>query len=219
MSQFGNGTRGTALTLVAAAAAVLVGSQMVFNLLFSGPIVASANTAEVADEHNLQPLQDVVAVSVSAGPARQMNAAVSTGQFEDLVRPTPVPTHAPAVVPTPAPVATSEPTPVHTVAPKPTVFEAGIASTYGEGDGFEGNLTACGQVFRTTTVQVAHKSLPCGTTLRIEDTDTGRSVVATVTDRGPYIPGRIVDLSWGAFEQLDPSGPGLLNVNVYVLDQ
>jgi len=99
------------------------------------------------------------------------------------------------------------------------VFEAGIASTYGEGDGFEGNLTACGQVFRTMVVQVAHKTLPCGTTLRIEDADTGRSVIARVTDRGPYIPGRIVDLSWGAFEQLDPSGPGLLNVNVYILDQ
>jgi rare lipoprotein A len=112
-----------------------------------------------------------------------------------------------------------EPTPAPTVAPKPSLFEAGIASTYGEGDGFEGNLTACGQVFRTNIVQVAHKSLPCGTLLRIEDSDTGRSVVAKVTDRGPYIPGRIVDLSWGALEQLDPTGPGLLNVNVYILDQ
>jgi rare lipoprotein A len=220
MSQFGNGNRGTGLKLVAAAAAVLIGSQMVFNVLFSGPITVSAYTADVADEHNLQPLQDAVSVSLSPlGSPGQMNAAVSTGQFEDLVRPTPVPTLAPTVAPKPEPIATPEPTPAPAVAPNPSVFEAGIASTYGEGDGFEGNLTACGQVFRTLVVQVAHKSLPCGTTLRIEDTDTGRSVVATVTDRGPYIPGRIVDLSWGAFEQLDPTGPGLLNVNVYVLDQ
>ena len=214
MSQFGNGHRGTALTLIAAAAAVLIGSQMVFNVLFSGSIVASANTPDLADEHNLQPLQKAVSVSL-VRPTRQMNAAVSTGHFEDLVRPTPVPT----LAPTPAPAPTADPTPAPTLGPKPALFEAGIASTYGEGDGFEGNLTACGQVFRTMVVQVAHKSLPCGTTLRIEDTDTGRSVVATVTDRGPYIPGRIVDLSWGAFEQLDPTGPGLLNVNVYVLDQ
>jgi len=214
MSQFGNGHRGTALTLIAAAAAVLIGSQMVFNVLFSGSIVASANTPDLADEHNLQPLQKAVSVSL-VRPTGQMNAAVSTGQFEDLVRPTPVPT----LAPTPAPAPTADPTPAPTLGPKPALFEAGIASTYGEGDGFEGNLTACGQVFRTMVVQVAHKSLPCGTTLRIEDTDTGRSVVATVTDRGPYIPGRIVDLSWGAFEQLDPTGPGLLNVNVYVLDQ
>jgi len=109
------------------------------------------------------------------------------------------------------------PTPVAT--PKPTVFETGVASTYGEGDGFEGNLTACGEVFHTSVVQVAHKSLPCGTLIRVEDADTGRSVTARVTDRGPYITGRIVDLSWGAFQQLDPTGPGLLNVNVYLLDQ
>ncbi len=211
MSQFGNGNRGAAISLVAASAAVLVGSQMVFSVLFSSPNIAIADTS---DHYNLQPLQEAVSVSVLR-PSGQMNAAVSTGQFEDLVRPTPVPT----LVPTPAPTATPEPTPAPTVAPRSAVFEAGIASTYGEGDGFEGNLTACGQVFQTMVVQVAHKSLPCGTTLRIEDTDTGRSVTATVTDRGPYIPGRIVDLSWGAFEQLDPTGPGLLNVNVYILDQ
>src|SRR5439155_21757575 len=127
------------------------------------------------------------------GQSARMTAAGSTGQFEDRVRPTPIPTLAPTVAPTPAPIATPEPTPAPTVAPKVSVFEAGIASTYGEGDGFEGNLTACGQVFRTVVVQVAHKTLPCGTMLRIEDTDTGRSVVAKVTDRGPYIPGRIVD--------------------------
>jgi rare lipoprotein A (peptidoglycan hydrolase) len=211
MHQFGNGHRGTALSLVAASAAVLVGSQMVFNVLFSNPNIASADTA---DQYNLQPLLEAVSVS-ALRPSGQMNAAVSTGQFEDLVRPTPVPTRAP----TPAPTAIPQPTPAPTVAPKPAVFEAGVASTYGEGDGFEGNLTACGQVFRTVVVQVAHKTLPCGTMLRIEDTDTGRSVVATVTDRGPYIPGRIVDLSWGAFDQLDPTGPGLLNVNVYILDE
>ena len=68
-------------------------------------------------------------------------------------------------------------------------------------------------------VQVAHKSLPCGTLIRVEDTDTGNSVEAEVTDRGPYIPGRIVDLSWGAFSQLEPNSPGLLRVNVYLLEK
>jgi rare lipoprotein A len=104
-------------------------------------------------------------------------------------------------------------------ATRPVAYETGVASTYGEGDGFEGNLTACGVVFHTGVVQVAHKSLPCGTMIRIEDSDTGRSIVAEVTDRGPYIPGRIVDLSWAAFRQLEPSAPGLLNVTVYLLDK
>jgi hypothetical protein len=89
MSQFGNGNRGTALTFVAAAAAVLVGSQMVFNVLFSVPTVANADTAmAVSDEHNLLPLQEAVSVS-ALRPTGQMNAAVSTGQFEELIRPTP----------------------------------------------------------------------------------------------------------------------------------
>ena len=105
------------------------------------------------------------------------------------------------------------------IAPRPVAYEAGIASTYGEGDGFEGNLTACGQVFHTNVVQVAHKTLPCGTMIRIEDSETGRSIDAEVTDRGPYIAGRIVDLSWAAFRQLEPSAPGLLHVTVYLLDK
>jgi rare lipoprotein A (peptidoglycan hydrolase) len=158
----------------------------------------------------LQPVIGAVAFAQTA-PAT-MNAAVSTGQFEELVKPTPVPTIAPTPVPT------AVPTPAPTVTPKPPVFESGVASTYGEGDGFEGNRTACGQIFHTHRVQVAHQSLPCGTMIRVEDSDTGRSVDVEVTDRGPYITGRIVDLSWAAFSQLDPSAPGLLHVNVYLLD-
>src|SRR5579859_7546193 len=182
---------------------------MVLSLAFSGPNVGSADTFNVVDEHKFQALP---APALAVGSTGLMNAATSTGQFEDLVKPSPVPTVAPTAIPA------QQPTPAPTATAQPNVFEAGIASTYGEGDGFEGNLTACGQVFHTKVVQLAHKSLPCGTTVRVEDTDTGRSVVAEVTDRGPYVAGRIVDLSWGAFQQLDPSGPGLLQVKVYVLD-
>lgn len=95
------------------------------------------------------------------------------------------------------------------------LIETGIASTYGTGDGFQGNLTACGQVFDTYVPQVAHKTLRCGTLVRVEDAATGRSVTVEVTDRGPYIPGRVVDLSWAAYRQLDPAGPGLREVRVY----
>ena len=111
------------------------------------------------------------------------------------------------------------PMPVPSDAPRLALFERGIASTYGEGDGFEGNRTACGQIFHTSVVQIAHKSLPCGTVVRVEDPATGHSVDAEVTDRGPYVPGRVVDLSWAAFQQLDPTAPGLLHVNLYVLNQ
>jgi rare lipoprotein A (peptidoglycan hydrolase) len=115
--------------------------------------------------------------------------------------------------------ARAAPTPTVVPTPEPKLVETGVASTYGEGDGFEGARTACGQVFHTMVVQIAHKTLPCGTMVRVVDTSTGNSVDAPVTDRGPYIPGRVVDLSWAAFQQLDPTGPGLLHVNIYVIDQ
>jgi rare lipoprotein A (peptidoglycan hydrolase) len=182
----------------------LIGAQTVL-----GTVAAAQTTEAVVDAHGMQPL--VSTQSVAQLP--EVSAAVSTGQFEDVVRPTPTPTQAPVVAPT------VDPTPSPTPAPSATLFESGIASTYGEGDGFEGNRTACGQVFHTRVIQIAHKSLPCGTLVKVVDTDTGNSVEARVTDRGPYVPGRIVDLSWGAFSQLDPTGPGLLHVTVYLLDE
>jgi len=198
------GRHAAALGLLFAGSIALFGTELILSN------VADAQTTEaIFDVHNLQSLPEAKA-------AVPMYAAVSTGQFEDLVRPTAVPTVAPTAIPTVAP--TVAPTPEPPAKPALAVYESGIASTYGEGDGFEGNLTACGQVFHTAVVQVAHKSLPCGTLLRVKDTDTGNSVEAVVTDRGPYVAGRIVDLSWGAFRQLDPTGPGLIHVEIFLLE-
>ena len=198
------GRHRAALGLLAAGSIALIGAQ----IALSSAANAEATQA-VVDVHELQPLS----VSTTVAAPKLVSAAVEPGQFEEIVKPTPVP---PTPVPTVA--STVAPTAVPTPAPATTLFESGIASTYGEGDGFEGNLTACGQVFHTSVVQIAHKSLPCGTLVRVEDTDTGRTIDAQVTDRGPYVAGRIVDLSWGAFRQLDPTGPGLLHVNVYLLN-
>jgi rare lipoprotein A (peptidoglycan hydrolase) len=190
----------------AAACFLLVGSIALIGAQQVLGAVADAQTTEaIVDAHSTQPI--VSTESLVQQPA-MVSAAVPTGQFEDVVKPTPVPTQVPTIAPTPSP----------TPALQPKLLESGIASTYGEGDGFEGNLTACGQVFHTRTVQIAHKTLPCGTLVHVVDTDTGNSVDARVTDRGPYVAGRVVDLSWGAFSQLDPTGPGLLHVNLYVVD-
>ena len=190
MPKIGSGRHNAALCLLIIGSTVLLAVQQLLGA------VADAHTVAVVDIHELQPLPESIA-PVTASP---VEAATSTGDFEEL-----------ADVPTVA--QTSEPT----AAPKPGLFETGIASTYGEGDGFEGNRTACGQVFHTNAIQIAHKTLPCGTAVRVEDTDTGRAVDAVVTDRGPYVNGRIVDLSWAAFKQLDPTAPGLLHVKVYLL--
>jgi rare lipoprotein A len=187
-----------------------------FGLLVFGSIAligAQQILGSVADAQTTQAtVLDLHTPPTSAPETNLVNPAVQSGQFEDVFRPIPVPTQAPA----PEPVAL---TPEEPPAPEPTLFQSGIASTYGEGDGFEGNRTACGQIFHTGVVQIAHKTLPCGTRVRVVDTATGNSVDARVTDRGPYVAGRVVDLSWGAFQQLDPTGPGLLRVNVYLLDE
>jgi rare lipoprotein A (peptidoglycan hydrolase) len=187
---------GSAFALVLGGTAALIGCQQIVS---EGP--ANATPAGV----DVDPPRNVEFQPVAAGPM-SMSAAEPTGEFEEpFVKPTPPATPATTRVPTPAP----EP---------PKAYESGIASTYGERDSFEGNRTACGRIFHTRTVQVAHKSLPCGTKVRVEDTATGRSVVAEVTDRGPYVVGRIVDLSWAALSQLEPTSPGLVHVNIYVVN-
>ena len=188
-----------ALGLLVAGSIALIGVQQVVGG------VADAQTATLQSPR-VQPL----ATQTPSQPA-QVNAAVANGQFEAPVVPTATP--APTQVPP-----TALPTPSPTPAPEPKLVETGIASTYGEGDGFEGARTACGQIFHTHAVQIAHKSLPCGTLVRVVDKATGNSVDARVTDRGPYVAGRVVDLSWAAFQQLGQAGPGLLHVDVYVID-
>ncbi|MBV9547665.1 MAG: hypothetical protein JOY61_25105 [Chloroflexi bacterium] len=186
------GRHGSAIALVVSGAIALIACQRM------APTPASLDTPP-APAPQMQPLQPAVS------PARSnMTAAVSAGQFEEpFVKPTATPMPIPTAVPTPE---------------LPRLYQSGIASTYGEGDGFEGNRTACGRIFHTHDVQIAHKSLPCGTRVRVEDAYSGKFVVAEVTDRGPYVAGRIVDLSWGAFRQLDQTSPGLLHVNLYVVD-
>lgn len=75
------------------------------------------------------------------------------------------------------------------------------ASCYGSWeDGYLGGTTASGEVIRHSTVGVAHRSLPFGTLLGVSY--AGRAVRVRVIDRGPFIAGRLVDLTWGAVKRL-----------------
>lgn len=82
--------------------------------------------------------------------------------------------------------------------------EVGIASWYGPG--FDGNFTSSGEVYDMYAVSAAHKTLPFGTIVRVTDLETGRSVVVRINDRGPFVPGRIIDLSFAAARLLGLSG-------------
>jgi len=89
---------------------------------------------------------------------------------------------------------------------------AGIASFYGNESG---SRTASGQRFNENDMTAAHRSLPFGTKLRV--THKGRSVVVTVNDRGPFIKGRVLDLSKGAARAVGLTSSGVGHVTAEVL--
>jgi rare lipoprotein A len=91
----------------------------------------------------------------------------------------------------------------------------GWASWYGPG--FHGNLTANGESYNQYAMTAAHRSLPFGTEVRVTNMDNGRSVVVRINDRGPYIGGRIIDLSAGAAETLGMIHSGVAPVRLEVL--
>ncbi len=91
----------------------------------------------------------------------------------------------------------------------------GMASWYGY-DG-SGSQTASGERYNPEALTAAHRSLPLGTKIRVTNTRNGRSVVVRINDRGPYIRGRIIDLSAGAARLLGMIGSGVAPVNLEVL--
>lgn len=88
----------------------------------------------------------------------------------------------------------------------------GKASYYG--DGFNGRTTANGEVFSNDDYVAAHKTLPFGTHVRVRDIENLKSVVVRITDRGPYVAGRVIDLSKKSFEVLAPASAGVTAVEL-----
>jgi rare lipoprotein A len=88
----------------------------------------------------------------------------------------------------------------------------GIASFYSEG-----SKTASGEKFNPNELTAAHPTLPFGTKLRVTNTSTGRSVTVRVNDRGPYVPGRVVDVSYSAAQELGMVGRGVAPVKLDVI--
>jgi rare lipoprotein A len=89
----------------------------------------------------------------------------------------------------------------------------GVASFYDD----EGTLTANGETFNPNAMTAAHPSLPFGTKLRVTNVTNGRSVVVRINDRGPFVPGRVVDVSVAAAEKLGMTDPGTAKVKLDVI--
>ena len=88
----------------------------------------------------------------------------------------------------------------------------GLASFY-----IEGTRTASGERFDTTQLTAAHPTLPFGTKLRVTNVGNGQSVTVRINDRGPYVPGRVVDVSYSAAESLGMIDGGLAKVKLDVV--
>lgn len=87
-----------------------------------------------------------------------------------------------------------------------------LASHYGIGDGYHGRTTANGERYNAYGHSTAHRSLPFGTRLRVTNQTNGKSVVVRVNDRGPFVAGRSLDLSYGAFTKIASPGSGVARV-------
>lgn len=137
----------------------------------------------------------VVSVGVAQGPNGSGSAktAVSEAAIEKSMRE--------AVVP---PARTS-------VRP----YQVGTASWYGQD--FEGKATASGEPYNMYEMTAAHPSLPLGTYVKVTNLHNRRAVIVRINDRGPIVPGRIIDVSYGAAKALNFQARGVQRVRLDVM--
>lgn len=93
--------------------------------------------------------------------------------------------------------------------------EKGIASWYGPD--FHGKPTSSGEIYDMYDLTAAHKLMPLGTIARVKNIGNGRSVVVKINDRGPFVAGRIIDLSYSAANSIDMVREGTTTVEIEVL--
>ena len=95
--------------------------------------------------------------------------------------------------------------------------QRGVASWYGKK--FHGRKTSSGEVYNMYAMTAAHKTLPLGTWVRVRNLENGRQIDVRINDRGPFVHGRIIDLSYTGAKKLGLVGPGTANVEVVALGE
>ena len=113
-------------------------------------------------------------------------------------------------------VVTAPPSPVPAPAPPAEGYEElGVASWYGSQH--HGKRTASGELFDMNQLTAAHRSLPFGTRLRVINRDNNQSTEVRINDRGPFVKGRILDVSYAAARQLGALGAGTFPVRLRII--
>jgi rare lipoprotein A len=93
--------------------------------------------------------------------------------------------------------------------------QRGLASWYGRD--FHGKKTSNGEIYNMYAMTAAHKTLPLGTYVKVYNLENNRSVVVRINDRGPFVRGRIIDLSYTGAKEIGIVGPGTARVEVVAL--
>lgn len=96
------------------------------------------------------------------------------------------------------------------------IAEEGIAAYYS--DVFQGKKTASGDIYDRNKLTAAHKTLPYGTRVKVTRLKNDKSVIVTITDRGPYTKKRIIDLSYAAAQKIDLIRSGISMVRLEILE-
>ncbi|WP_249069214.1 septal ring lytic transglycosylase RlpA family protein [Leptotrichia sp. oral taxon 218] len=96
-----------------------------------------------------------------------------------------------------------------------THYQSGVASFYSKS--LNGSKTSNGERHVSTAMVAAHKSLPFGTKVKVTNLNNGKSVIVRINDRGPFVKGRVIDLSYAAFSQIESPGKGVTKVELQVL--
>lgn len=97
----------------------------------------------------------------------------------------------------------------------PLAIEIGVASWYGPP--YHNRVGSNGEVYNMNAMTAAHRTLPLGTIVRVTNLKTDRTALVRITDRGPFIPGRVIDLSLAAAQKLDVYLPGTAEVRLEVM--
>jgi len=100
---------------------------------------------------------------------------------------------------------------------QPLYYEIGKASFYA--DKLQSRKTASGEPFNQKAKTAAHKELPFGTKVKVTNKQNKKSVIVTINDRGPFGPGRIIDLSRFAFSRIGDTRDGILDVEIQIIDR
>ena len=107
------------------------------------------------------------------------------------------------------------PPPAPSAAPKVGYTQTGVASWYGRP--YHGRLAANGEIYDMEKLTAAHRTLPFDTWLRVVNLGNGKTVEVRINDRGPFVEGRIIDLSHAAARAIDMIGSGIARVRIEVI--